>query len=196
MKHILTLSVLVASLCVLTVSQTKIIIGKNDGTSDSLSLSDIKGISFASNLVKNGDFNESKKYWTFIGEGENSYHPEDPGRADFTVADGVLSVNITNQGMWEYSIMVYQSVLFERGATYVVSFNAMADTSMDIVSNITQDVTWTNFSGDKTFHLTNVMASYSYQFTMPVAGAALFQFCLGNFGTRTIYIDNIDIRKK
>lgn len=196
MKQFLSVSILFIAVFTLSASQTKIIITKNNGTSEAILLSDIKGISFKSNLIKNGDFNDSLKNWILIGKGINPYHPQDHGRADFSVINGVLTVNITNQGTWEFSIMVYQSVPFEKDASYIVTFDAMADSSVQIISNIVQDVTWTNFSGDIKCSLTTVMASYSYEFTMPAAGSALFQFCLGNIGLRKLYFDNITIRKK
>jgi hypothetical protein len=196
MKRFVSLSALLIVLFSISFSQTKMIINMYNGTSDSVSLSEIKGITFNSNIIRNGDFNSSLNDWILIGQGTNPYHPEDPGSAVFSIENGVLKIDIKNQGTWEYSIMVYQSINFEKGASYVVSFDAMSDTSMQIISNITQDVTWINYTGDISFHLTNVMASYSYQFTMPVNGAALFQFCLGNMGARKIYIDNISVRKK
>ncbi len=195
MKYICTFVMVFIILNLFSFSQSKMIINKYNGLSDTLSLSDINNITFVSNLIKNGDFNSSLDGWSVIGQGTNPYHPEDPGRADFAVSNGVLSIDIKNQGTWEYSIMLYQSVLFEKGATYTVSFDAMADSSMQIISNITQDVTYKNYSGDKTFQLTTVMSSNTYQFTMTDSGATLFQFCLGNMGIRKIYIDNIVIKK-
>lgn len=195
MKIFFSVAVAFVAFNSLSYSQTKMIINKYDGTTDSLSFSDIKSITFISNLVKNGEFNSSLDNWILIGNGTNPYHPEDPGRADFAVANGVLSIDIKNQGTWEYSIMLYQSVLFEKGTKYTVSFDAMADSLMQIISNVTQDGSWKNYSGDKVFQATTTMSSYSYQFTMTDSGAALFQFCLGAAGTRNLHIDNIVITK-
>jgi len=195
MKRFCSMATIMILISLCSYSQSKMIIHKYDGTADSISLSDIKSISFVSNLIKNGDFGTSLDGWSCIGQGVNPYHPADPGRAEFAVVNGVLSVDIKNQGTGEYSIMLYQSVQFEKGATYAVSFDAMADSTMGIISNVTQDVTYKNYSGDKTFQLGTEMSTYSYTFTMTDSGSALFQICLGNFGIHKIYIDNIMIRK-
>jgi hypothetical protein len=126
-----------------------------------LSFAQIKADSAKDNLIKNGDFIGSLDSWLCIGQGTNPYHPQDPGRAEFTVEKGVLKIVIKNQGTSAYSIMVYQSVLFEKGAAYVVSFDAMSDAPMPIVSNVTQDGTYRNFSGDVTLKITAKMTRYS-----------------------------------
>ncbi len=195
MKRLRSISILLSTVYALSFSQTTLIINKNNGSPESFPLSDVKAISFKTNLVKNGDFSDSLNNWLLIGNGTNPYHPTDPGRADFSTVNGVLTIDIKNQGTWEFSIMAYQSVPFENAA-YIVSFDAMSDSAMQIISNVTQDGSWVNFSGDRVFDVSPIMASYSYEFTMPAAGAALFQFCLGNLGLRKIYIDNIAIRKK
>jgi len=174
----------------------KLVISKYDGTTTSLNLSEIKNISFISNLIQNGDFSDDLNNWLKIGVGTNPYHPADPGRAGFTIENGVLSIDITNQGTGIYSIMLYQSVYFEKGDTYKISFDAKADNSCQIISNITQDNTWTNFSGDVKFNLSNTMSNYSYECTMNQDGPALFQFCLGAIGKSKIYFDNIIVVKK
>jgi hypothetical protein len=161
-----------------------------------LDIAEIKSIAFISNLIKNGDFKDTLKNWSTIGIGTNPYHPADPGRAAFTVENGMLSIDIKNQGTGIYSIMLYQSVYFEKGATYNLSFDAKSDTPIEIISNITQDGTWRNFSGDIKFTLTNTVSSYSYNCTINEDGAALFQFCLGGIGTGKIYVDNIVVMKK
>ena len=148
------------------------------------------------NLIQNGDFNNSLEHWSTIGQGTNPYHPGDPGQAAFKIEDGLLGIEIQNQGVSIWSVMLYQSVLFEKGAAYDISFDAKSDSEIQIISNVSQDGTWANFSGDKRFKLTNVMSSYSYQFTMSEDGAALFQLCLGTAGTGKVYFDNIVIRKK
>jgi len=176
--------------------QSKIIIQKFNGTTTSLNLADIKNITFVSNLIQNGDFKDSLKNWLTIGNGTNPYHPADPGRADFAIENGALSINITNQGTVKFSIMLYQSVYFEKGTAYSISFDAKSETPCQIISNITQDATYRNFSGDKKFDLTNTMSSYSYEFTMNEDSAALFQFCLGGIGTCKIDVDNIVVMKK
>lgn len=148
------------------------------------------------NLIKNGDLANSLEGWLTVGQGPNSYHPEDPGRADFKVENGVLQIAIRDQGISIWSIMVYQSAVFEKGAKYSVSFLAKSDSETQIISNVTQDGTWTNFSGDRTFKLTKTMTDYSYQFTMSESGPALVQFCLGKAGTAAkIYLDDVVVRK-
>ena len=148
------------------------------------------------NLIKNGDFDCSLENWLTIGQEKNPFHPDDPGRAVFRIKKGMLEVEIKDQGISIWSVMLYQSIPFEKGATYDVSFDAKSDSETQIISNVAEDVTWTNLSGDKKFRLTHVMSSYSYQFIMSKDGAALFQLCLGMAGTGKIYIDKIVMRKK
>jgi hypothetical protein len=147
------------------------------------------------NLIRNGDF-RSLEGWLTIGQGVNLYHSEDPGRADFKAEDGTLRIAIRNEGISIWSVMVYQKVELEKGATYEAGFRARSDAERSIVWNVTQDVTWKNFSGDKVFKLTKTMATYSYEFTMDEGGPALFQFCLGKAGTGTIYLGDVALRKR
>ncbi|HTX93148.1 MAG TPA: carbohydrate binding domain-containing protein [Anaerolineales bacterium] len=149
-----------------------------------------------SNLVKNGDFSRSMDGWLTIGQGTNPYHPGDPGRADYKVRNGWVEVDIRDQGFNTWSLILYQSVMFEKGATYTVSFDAKADPGLKIISNITQDISWRNISGDQSFQLTGKSTRYSYRFRMTEGGAALLQFCLGKAGIGKIYFDNIVIEKK
>lgn len=178
-------------------AQSKLVISKTNGTSVDIDLADIKKISFVSNLVKNSDFSDSFNHWILIGNTTNPYHPEDPGRANFTTENGIAEISITNQGTSIWSIMLYQNVYFEKGATYVISFDAKSELPREIISNVCQDGgEWTNYSGDFKFNLTNSLTNFSYEFKMSVEGMQLFQFCLGTAGTGKLYFDNIVIRKK
>lgn len=178
-------------------AQTKMIINKSNGTSVDVNIADIKSIYFSTNLIKNYDFSDSFDNWLLIGDTTNPYHPSDPGRADFEINDGVASINITNQGLDLWSVMLYQRVNFEKDATYYISFDAKSDTPFEIISNVCEeDGAWTNYSGNKKFTLTSIMTTYSFEFTMKVSGKALFQFYLGKMGTGKLYLDNIVLRKK
>lgn len=148
------------------------------------------------NLLKNGDFSDSLKNWLLIGPGVNPYHPEDPGRAVFKVENGELEVNITNSGQSIYSIMLYQPVALKKDSTYIVTFQARSDSIIPIISNFTQDGSYTNFSGDREFKLTNVMTKYVYEFKMKQNLTLLFQFCLGNKGTGKIFLDSLEVKVK
>lgn len=199
MKFFISISIILFCFNLITFSQTKMIIAKHDGTSDSINLADIKSISFKNNpnLIKNGSFDSDLQNWILIGNGPNPYHPEDAGRADFTIENGVVGIDIKNQGISIWSIMLYQRVMFEKGATYNISFDAKSDFETEIISNVAEENgNWTVYSGDKKFVLSNTMKRYSYQFTMTVSGQALFQFCLGTLGTGKLYFDNIVLTKQ
>jgi hypothetical protein len=146
-------------------------------------------------LIQNGDFSRGLESWLIIGQGVNSYHPEDPGRAGFSVQNGVLRIDIRNDGISIWSVMLYQSTQFEKGATYTVSFRAKSDYETEIVANVVQDVTYKDFSGDRKFKLAGAMHDYSYQFTMSEDGPAVVQFCLGKAGTWAMYFSDIAVRK-
>jgi hypothetical protein len=156
-------------------------------------LSDAPIVVNDSNLLKNGDFSDSLKNWQTIGQGTNPFHPEDPARADFIIENGVLEVKINNPGNNIYSIMLYQPVLLKKDTTYSISFYAKSDSDISIISNLTQDVVWTNFSGDQKFKLTNEMTNYSYKFKMTKNCEVLFQFCLGGNGSVNIFLDSISL---
>ena len=199
MKYFFLVSTILVFFSLTALSQTKMIINKHDGTSDSIYLADIKSISFMNNpnLIKNGSFDSDLQNWIIIGDGPNPYHPEDPGRADFTIENGVVEIDIKNQGISIWSIMLYQRVTFEKGATYIISFDAKSDFETEIISNVAEENgNWTVYSGDKKFVLSNTMKTYSYQFTMSATGQALFQFCLGTLGTGKLYFDNIILTKQ
>jgi hypothetical protein len=146
-------------------------------------------------LITNGNFSSSLQSWYTVGEGTNRFHPEDPGRAKFTVQNGILQIDIHDQGNTIWSVMLYQSAQFEKGANYTVSFRAKADFEPHITANVSQDVTYTNFSGDRKFKLTNAMQHYSYSFTMNEQGPALVQFCLGHTGKGKIYLTDIAVTR-
>jgi hypothetical protein len=148
------------------------------------------------NLLKNGDFSDSLKNWLLIGPGVNPYHPTDPGRADFKVENGVLEVKIKNSGISIYSVMIYQPVTLKKDSTYTASFYARSDSDIPIISNFTQDGTYTNFSGDREFKLTGTMTKYSYDFKMTRDLTVLFQFCLGYKGTGSIFFDSLTVNVK
>ena len=147
------------------------------------------------NLIRNGDFAHGLESWSTIGAGPNAYHPEDPGRATFSPEDGAVSIKILNQGTSIWSVMFYQSVPFEKGVTYDISFEAESDSGITVTSNVCQDATWLNFSGDRSFKLTHSLSGYTYQFTMAKDGQALFQLCLGRSGAGWVRFGHIVIRK-
>lgn len=197
MKYLLYSTLILILFSVDIFSQTKMLINNYNGTSDTLDFSEIKNITFDYNIIRNGDFNSGLYNWRLIGDGPNPYHPEDPGSANFTINNGVLQIDISNEGISIWSIMLFQNLNFEKGITYVVSFEAKSDVPMEIISNVCQEGgTWQNYSGDFKFNLTNIMTTYSYQFTMDKTVPALFQFCLGTIGTGNIYFDNIIMRKR
>jgi hypothetical protein len=148
------------------------------------------------NLIRNGDFARALQNWSTLGDGPNTHHPDDPGRAAFKVEKGALSIEIRDQGISIWSVMLYQGVSFEKGATYDVSFEAESDSGVRVVSNVTQDGTWRNFSGDRSFKLTAAMTACTYHFTMSEGGEALFQLCLGTSGTGKVRLGSIAIRKR
>ena len=196
MKFSISVLLFLTWLNYVSVCQSKLIVKKSNGQSTTFNLSEISSISFITNLIQNGDFNDSLDHWLMNGVGPNPYHPTDPGRADFTIENGILTIDIKDQGVDLWSVMLYQSVYFEKGVTYNITFEAKSDFPCEIISNITQDNTWINFSGNREFNLTNSMTTYSYEFTMPQNGPALFQYYLGIIGTGKIYFDNIVIVRK
>jgi hypothetical protein len=143
------------------------------------------------NLAINGEFMETTKDWEIIGEGINPYHPEDPGRAAFSIEDGNLKINISDPGSSIWSIMLYQSIDFKKGHTYTIKFDARADEPTTMVSNITQDNTWVNYSGDQSFVLSTDMQTYSFEFVPKEDITALFQLCLGNDKKTTISLEHV-----
>jgi hypothetical protein len=59
------------------------------------------------NFLINGNFDDSLNNWLTIGQGINPYHPEDPGRGNFTIENQKLEINIINSGNTIYSVMLY-----------------------------------------------------------------------------------------
>jgi hypothetical protein len=156
-------------------------------------LESLKGT--GASLVQNGDFSHGLEDWLTVGQGINSHHPEDPGRATFRVRDGIVLIDIRNEGISIWSVMLYQFAQFQKGTTYTVSFRIKSDFEGEITANVVQDVTWKDFSGDRRFKLTGAMRDHSYQFTMSETGPAAVQFCVGKAGTGTIYLSDIAVKK-
>lgn len=146
-------------------------------------------------LIQNGDFSRGLERWLTVGQGTNRYHPEDPGRAAFRVQNGIVQIDIRNEGISIWSVLLYQFAQFDEGATYTVSFRIKSDFEREIIANVVQDVTWKNFSGDRKFKLTGATRDYSYQFTVSESGPAAVQFCMGKAGTGAIYLSDIAVKK-
>jgi hypothetical protein len=146
-----------------------------------------------SNLIRNGRFKNSWHDWLVIGLDKNPNHEEDPSRAVCSVADGGIELEIKNQGISPWSILLAQSIQLKKRTVYEISFEAKSDPDRTIVSNITQDETWKSYSGDQSFKLTQTMKRFTYQFSMDEDSAALFQLCLGMAGTGKIFIKNVTV---
>lgn len=154
------------------------------------------------NLVLNGSFDNGL-------DGFYIYNEVDEADADFTVVDGELKVDIKNitEDRHYAPRISYGGMLFEQGATYVVTFNAKSDDTrylhVQVGELINQDPWYVDFTGNqnKLHLLSPTYQTFTFTFTMYEStnynSSILFE--MGNVGegteVTTIYIDDIGIVK-
>ena len=123
------------------------------------------------------------------------------------VVNGVLVVDMTSIGGASYSPQIFQKgILFEKGKTYKVSFDAKADIARKVNVNIGKELTadpwFTNYAPTQEIGLSTDMQTYQFEFTMNEAtyndGKLVFE--LGNVAgeniVTTVYLDNVSIQEK
>ncbi len=154
------------------------------------------------NMVSNGDFSDGMTGFTT--------YTEDIGNAEFNVVNGEMRINILGvEDNKHYTPRLdYRGLLFERGATYKVTYRAKADQPRFLHFQIGELLDYSPWYFDianfieKNQVLETEYQTYSYTFTMNYQtnynGALLFE--LGDLGSAnqatTVYIDDIVVTKE
>ncbi|MCL6605162.1 MAG: carbohydrate binding domain-containing protein [Paenibacillus sp.] len=137
------------------------------------------------NQIYNGDFtgntmNGVPEDWQFLlnGTGEGAVSV-----VEDTYKDMVAKVVVNQAGTQNYSLQLTQMpLLLEKGKSYKVTFDAKADGARSFMTKLTQfGGSWTAYSGEKNYQLSNEWQSYEYSFTMNKAtdNNVRFEFNLG-----------------
>ena len=152
--------------------------------------------------IDNGTFDQGTDDWSaWWGDQWSGY-----AGGTMTSENGKLKVDITQVGGASYSPQVYQKdLLFQKGASYTVEFDASADRArkmnINIGKELTSDPWFISYAPTQTFDLTSEIKRYSFTFIMTEDtfsdGKIVFE--LGNIAggnaATTVYLDNINISK-
>jgi len=151
------------------------------------------------NLLYNDSFTGSvaetgvPQYWEYI---ENAGGEGSVAIVDDTEKGKVAEVTINEVGTEGYSIQLTQMPVYvEKNKQYKVSFDAKASTARQIMSKVTQfDGSWTSYSTDRNFDLTNEWATYEYEFAMRdySDNNARFEFNMG-LNDATVSLANVKL---
>lgn len=143
-------------------------------------------------LILNGDFDLGTKNWG------NWYFLNTQLKATGAVVDGVYNINVTQPGTAGWHICDQQGgITIEKGATYVVSFDAKTDNPnvMDVYVSKNHDDYGGYYSTTK--NITGVTQHFSWTFKMlqNTDVNCRFGFGFGKF-TGNLYLDNVSIEKQ
>ena len=152
--------------------------------------------------IDNGTFDQGTDHWSSWWGDQWSGYASGTG----TVENGHLKMDIFQVGGATYSPQVYQKdLLFEKGASYTVEFDAKADIARKVNVNIGKELSsdpwFIPYAPTQTFDLTNVMKRFSFTITITEDtfsdGKIVFE--LGNIAggnaATAVYFDNVSITK-
>ncbi|MFP4017268.1 MAG: family 16 glycosylhydrolase, partial [Halanaerobiales bacterium] len=119
------------------------------------------------------------------------------GAAESEVEEGVLKVDVSNNGPNQWSVQLLQSpVEIERGGKYKITFDARVDNAQSLVVKVggTASRSWTAYLQEEKA-LSDDWQNYEIEFTMyqETDSDARFEFWLLNNGT--YYLDNVSLVK-
>ena len=140
-------------------------------------------IEISPNLIKNGDFSNGLKEWTYwIDEG---------GNGNITTSSGQLKAEINNIGNQFWSIQIIQGPMeLESGKIYRISFDAKSTEPRDIFIKIDDSVYYGHL--EKYIPLTTIMKNYTFDFVMDSTRSDIrLVIGLGNMGPGGKNPDNI-----
>ncbi len=115
--------------------------------------------------IKNGQFNNELNNWS-------TYIASDAGaKADITVVDKALQVDISDLGQNPWEIQISQKgIKLEKGKTYQIGFKAKSEAATKLkvsVGHEAEDYSYTNYlSSDQFFDMTETENQYAFKFTM------------------------------
>lgn len=152
--------------------------------------------------IDNGDFSNGTADWSsWWGDQWSGY-----GAGTMTAESGELKVAISQVGGATFVPQIFQKdVLFEKGASYTVTFEARADlprkVNVNIGKELSNDPWFIPYMPTKTFDLTNELKQYTITFEMNeetyIDGKIVFELgnILGGNAATNVYLDNISIIK-
>ncbi|MDK2807736.1 MAG: hypothetical protein PWP24_469 [Clostridiales bacterium] len=149
------------------------------------------------NYVNNGDFATAEDLTdTLNWETKTALG----GEAVTTISDNAIKIATTNAGTVDYSVQLVQAgIPFEKGATYVVSFDAVASEARTMKTAVkAPDRGYAEYMTSKTVDLTTDKKTYTYEFKMTSDSDSngRLEFNMGYAGsTADIYISKVSITK-
>ncbi|MFP4163587.1 MAG: family 16 glycosylhydrolase [Chitinispirillaceae bacterium] len=142
-------------------------------------------------LILNGGFDSALTGWSPLAAFEGA-------AAQGTVENGEFRASITSPGEHDWTVQFTQSgIPLEKGASYVLAFDAYADEPRTIAAGVNQNQDpWVPYHKN-TFSIGTEKETCSYVFQMEhdTDSAARIEFDLGLF-TGNLYIDNVSLMKE
>lgn len=149
------------------------------------------------NYVNNGDFADAED---LTDDNDWKFLEALGGKADANIADQALTIRTTDAGTVDYSVQLVQAgIPMEKGATYVLQFDAQASEERTMKVDISApDNGYIRYFGDETINLTEEKHTYEFPFTMKSDSDAngRLEFNLGHMGSvADVVISNVSIKK-
>lgn len=141
-------------------------------------------IAVKDNLLKNSDFSEGKRYWTF-GAWSGS-------EANSSAADSVFHVTITNPGTNIWDIQLTQdNITLQKGNRYTFMFDAWANSERPLAAGVENTEDYAPYAPFPCALLGKQKRTFSYVFIMPQTRTDARAVI--NFGCDTtgVHIDNV-----
>ncbi len=167
--------------------------GVSNNTDNPLNITVYKDLHIKANFVStcervlNGNFSSGLDNWMMV--------TNDGSQAATSVANGELKIQMTNKGVYTWSIQSLQTNLrIEKGNLYRVSFDAYssANRNIEVFAGLNKNP-WTNYLL-KAASLTTQKQTFTYDFTMTYNTDTIARIGF-NFGqaVSTIFIDNVSL---
>ncbi|KHE66772.1 family 16 glycosylhydrolase, partial [Halobacillus sp. BBL2006] len=121
------------------------------------------------------------------------------GTMEATDVDGerFAKTTIENPGNALWSLQQIQKIAILKGHTYEVTFDAKSNTNRNLMTKVSGGAErgYANYSGEKTFQLSDVVQSYNYTFTLnqDTDLAARLEFNMGSNGQAPVWIGNVRV---
>ncbi|WP_232324786.1 carbohydrate binding domain-containing protein [Halobacillus mangrovi] len=124
---------------------------------------------------------------------------EGKGTIEATEVDGerFAKTTIENPGNALWSLQQIQKIAILKGHTYEVTFDAKSNTNRNLMTKVSGGAErgYANYSGEKTFQLSDEVQSYNYTFTLnqDTDLAARLEFNMGSNGLAPVWIGNVRV---
>ncbi len=144
------------------------------------------------NLIRNGEFDDGKKYWTVKKENGAEMTVDYPKDGQLS-GEAYCRITISRGGTGAGDVYLQQSVLLEEGKAYTISFIAMSDLphTMEVILKETDTLQRTFWQSPR-LELGNAPAHYGpFTFNCSLGANAVIRFLVGGKDNVQVRLDSI-----